>query len=122
MFKNYLSNPDTYKNLEEHIVNKFTRLANTKKIETSSFSLPFYTTKFSDGTSFMDANPIFSVKNMKTGDIFKAILDEEIDKPFIATKNTELGQELSITLPLKSINSLDAEISKWLNTFKAQRH
>ena len=48
----------------------------------------------------MDANPIFSVKNMKTGDIFKAILDEEIDKPFIATKNTELGQELSITLPL----------------------
>lgn len=69
----------------------------------------------------MDANPIFSVKNMKTGDIFKAILDEEIDKPFIATKNTKLGQELSITLPLKSINSLDAEISKWLNTFKAQR-
>ena len=58
---------------------------------------------------------------MKTGDIFKVILDEEIDKPFIATKNTEFGQEFSITLPLKSINSLDAEISKWLNTFKAQR-
>lgn len=121
MFKNYLSNPDTYKNLEEHIINKFTRLANTKNIETNSFSLPFYNTKFSDRTSFMDANPIFSVKNIKTGGIFKAILDEEIDKPFIATKNTELGQELSITLPLKSIDSLDAEISKWLNTYKAQR-
>lgn len=116
MFNDYLSTPSTYKNLENHIKEIFIKLATSYNIDAERFIMQFYNTTFSDGTPFMDANPIFSVKHKKTGTILKIILDENIKKTICSTKKSELGPETSIISNQKNLTSIKNEISKWLKT------
>ena len=119
MFNDYLSTPSTYKKLENHIKETFIELVILHNIDIKCFITPFYNTTFSNGTPFMDANPIFSAKHQKTGNILKVILDENLKKPTITTKKSELGYETSIVSAQKNLTSIKNEISKWLKTLTA---
>jgi len=116
MFNDYLSTPSTYKKLEKHIKETFMELAFSYNIDMESFITPFYNTTFSNGTPFMDANPIFSVKHKKTGNILKIVLNEDLSKTILTTKKSGLGYETSIISAQKNLISIKNEISKWLNT------
>ncbi|WP_339533358.1 hypothetical protein [Pseudomonas mucidolens] len=116
MFNDYLSTPSTYKKLESHIKNIFIELVISHNINIESFITPFYKATFSNGSPFMDANPIFSVKHQKTGSILKIVLDENISKTTSTTKKSELGHETSIISAQKNLTSIKNEISKWLKT------
>lgn len=116
MFNDYLSTPSTYKKLENHIKEIFIELATSYNMDIESFIIQFYNTAFSDGTPFMDANPIFSAKHKKTGTILKIVLDENIKKTIFSTKQSELGPETSIISTQKNLTSIKNEISKWLKT------
>ncbi|WP_124423239.1 hypothetical protein [Pseudomonas orientalis] len=116
MFNDYLSTPSTYKKLENHIKELFIELVISHNIDLESFITPFYKTTFSNGTPFMDANPIFSVNHQKTGSILKIVLDENLRKTTSTTKESEIGHETSIISAQKNLTSIKIEISKWLKT------
>ncbi|WP_129716413.1 hypothetical protein [Pedobacter sp. SYP-B3415] len=43
------------------------------KHKAADWQMPFYNTRFADGEEFGDGNPIYSVKNLKTGKFVKIV-------------------------------------------------
>lgn len=74
MYEHYRLDQNEYLQLEEYIYSQFFSLRNEMDWEA-----PYYTTHFSNGVPFFDANPIFSALNIKANYIIKIILDEDIE-------------------------------------------
>lgn len=73
MFDNYLVNVNEYLELESSLRNFFLSIVNNG----NTVDCPYYNTTFSNGTPFMDGDPIFSARKKNNGDVIKVVLDED---------------------------------------------
>ena len=61
-YEKWYENTDEYSRLEQYIENIFVKLLNINSINREKWIFPYFKTTYSDGTSFMDGNPIFSAR------------------------------------------------------------
>ena len=61
-YEKWYENTDEYSKLEQYIENIFVKLLNINSINREKWIFPYFKTTYSDGTSFMDGNPIFSAR------------------------------------------------------------
>ncbi len=78
MFDTYLSDPQVYDRLEQHIHDHFMTGINAASLRIEDFRSPHYNTFFVDGTKDRDANPIFSAKHLPSGNIVRIVI---LDSP-----------------------------------------
>ncbi|WP_460926201.1 hypothetical protein [Pseudomonas sp. MC6] len=117
MFDDYLSNKDSYFQLEQDFYKFFYLEVQKNEVASEIFKAPFYNTFFSNGTPFMDGNPIFSVRNEVNGQILRIVLDEEVDE-LSSYQDKEAGCELVIFGNLSLMDEIKKMISAWI---KAQQ-
>ena len=67
---------DEYRFLENYIKNIFLEVLLERSMKKEDWEIPFFNTYYEDGTPFMDGNPIFSAKNLETGNIIKVVADK----------------------------------------------
>lgn len=109
----YLSGMDRYLRLEQDFYNFFHLEVQKSQIVTELFKAPYYNTFFSNGTPFMDGNPIFSVRNEVSGQILRIVLDEEVDE-LSSYQDKEAGCELVIFGNLSLMDEIKKMISAWI--------
>jgi len=73
MYDNFLTDEKEYFSLEEYWKDHFTDLLKAAGEKPEDWQYPYYNTAFSNGTKFMDGNPIFSAQSLKTGEIMKIV-------------------------------------------------
>ncbi|MBV4539431.1 hypothetical protein [Pseudomonas urmiensis] len=113
MFKDYLSNPETYDRLEEHLINTFKNSLAKEAIQSEKFLTPHYIDICVDGTRLRDANPIFSVRNTDTGNILRIVISEGV-KGYSAIHNDIEGfDELCLVIQLRNLGRAIKETIKW---------
>jgi hypothetical protein len=113
----YLSDKDCYLRLERIFYDFFRVEVQKSQSITAVFKAPYYNTFFSNGTPFMDGNPIFSVRNEVSGQILRIVLDEEVDE-LSSYQDKEAGCELVIFGNLSLMDEIKKMISAWI---KAQQ-
>lgn len=118
MFEDYLGNEVIYRNLEEYFIRLFED--EIKKIDAAKdlFKYPYYNNYYVDGTHLMDADPIFSVKSLVTGNILRISIYEEIAE-YTVMHNTrggddELG-EFFLAITIDDIERTREDVSGWVN-------
>jgi len=78
-YEKWYENIDEYSKLEQYIENIFVKLLNINSINREKWIFPYFKTTYSDGTSFMDGNPIFSARAPNEKKIIKIIVDDNYD-------------------------------------------
>jgi len=78
-YEKWYENTDEYSKLEQYIENIFVKLLNINSINREKWIFPYFKTTYSDGTSFMDGNPIFSARAPNEKKIIKIIVDDNYD-------------------------------------------
>ncbi|BBP69567.1 hypothetical protein PHLH6_15710 [Pseudomonas sp. Seg1] len=112
MFNDYLHNLDCYFRLERSFYEFFRLEAQTNKIDIKGFKAPYYNTTFSNGTPFMDGNPIFSARNEANGQILRVILEQDTDE-LVSYRDKELGCELVVIGNVNSLEEIKRKIAEW---------
>lgn len=114
MFENYLQDALVYKKLEEHLVVFFNSKIAELRINGNFYELGFYNTKFSNGESFMDGNPIFSVKNKQNENVLKVIIDSVLELIEYDSK-TDAGTVHVVIADIRMLDGIKIKIFEWLD-------
>jgi hypothetical protein len=117
VFDNYLSDRETYLNLENFFIDFFISKLEILDKNRNVFTIPFYKTTFQNGEPFMDGNPIFSVKNEINGEILRVIIDENNYKLELLNKKSEFGKELVVIGNITMLDDIKEKIDKWLGEY-----
>lgn len=113
MFNDFLTNPKAYKDLEKHFYDHFHK--NIPDGLRSNFDHPYYSTKFADGSIFMDGNPIFSAINRKNGSVLRIVIDQDMDDLTCFNKQIESGIEFVVVGPINLLNDLLLKTDEWIS-------
>lgn len=113
-YANWYKNIDEYNKLEQYIENIFIKLLEINSINREEWIFPYFKTTYSDGTSFMDGNPIFSAKASNEKKIIKVIIDDNCHD--ICDFNSSFDENLlyTVIVPIKLINNIDVLITNFL--------
>ena len=114
-YEKWYENIDEYSKLEQYIENTFVKLLNINLINREKMDFfPYFKTSYSDGTSFMDGNPIFSARApMKKKRIIKNHCDDDAIYDFLIV---HLMKNLlyTVIVPIKLIDNIDVLITSFL--------
>jgi HD-GYP domain-containing protein (c-di-GMP phosphodiesterase class II) len=115
MFKDYLSNPDTYQKLESFFTSALNEHLYSKRINPAKYRTPYYNTTCVDGTRLMEANPIFSVRNTSTQNILRVVIHEAV-KSYSTTHNKrDEAKELCLIIKISDLDRATNDINKWID-------
>ncbi|WP_029978737.1 hypothetical protein [Pseudomonas sp. PH1b] len=113
MFNEYLNDKDRYLELERSFYDHFRLKVQENPVGTEVFKAPYYNTFFSNGSPFMDGNPIFSVKNQLNGQILRVVLDEDAHE-LCSYRDKEAGCELVVIGNLALLEEIKEKVSAWI--------
>ncbi|MFK5668752.1 hypothetical protein ACI2OW_22995 [Pseudomonas shirazica] len=114
MYTDYLTNPESYKQLEEYFFEIFNNELQKRRSIAKDFTVPHYSAHFADGTPFMDANPIFSAKNTRTGNILRVVITEDVSEYAINHNSIDDFEELCLIMKISDISLTQQDISSWI--------
>ena len=115
MFGDYLSDEQSYLQLERYLYDRFFLECNENGIGVKEFKAPFYNTAFSDGTPFREGNPIFSARNEITGKILRIVLDEDAG-PLVSYRDKDMGCELVIIAKVGLLEHIAEKLAEWVKS------
>ncbi len=113
MIKDYLSNPETYDRLEEHLITTFKNSLAHEAMQSEKFITPHYIDVCVDGTRLRDANPIFSVRNTDTGNILRIVISQTAKGYSVIHNDIEGFDELCLITQLRNLSRAIKETLKW---------
>lgn len=113
MYDDYLVCKETYAALENRFLNEFGSLV-SKNDRPEIFLAPFYMTKFKNGQSFFDANPIFSARDTEKNRVIRIIINENDKKVSIHHKPTEYGDETIIFGGIMNLDHILQVMKEWV--------
>jgi hypothetical protein len=112
MYDNYLTCKKTYLALEDLFLNEFRSFV-SKNAKPENFQAPFYTTKFKNGQSFADANPIFSARDTEKNRVMRIVINEEDEEISIHYKSTDFGDETIIFGRIINLDQMLQTMKEW---------
>ena len=113
-YENWYENIDEYSKLEQYIENIFVKLLNINSINREKWVFPYFKTTYSDGTSFMDGNPIFSARAPNKKKIIKIIVDDNYDTIYDFNSSFDENLLYTVIVPIKLIDNIDVLITSFL--------
>lgn len=118
MFKDFLNNPETYKHLEQDLERTFVSLLEKEHLDKKNLKIPYYKTHFANGKAIMDGNPIFSAKNLVTGDTLRVVMDENADETAFLDRNADNSQGFCIFGSTDNLRRIHEKMSEWIKKQK----
>lgn len=113
-YEKWYENTDEYSKLEQYIENIFVKLLNINSINREKWVFPYFKTTYSDGTSFMDGNPIFSARAPNEKKIIKIIVDDNYDAIYDFNSSFDENLLYTVIVPIKLIDNIDVLITSFL--------
>ncbi len=114
MYTDYLKNPESHKQLEEYFFEIFNNELQKRRSIAKDFTATHYSAHFADGTPFMDANPISSAKNTRTGNILRVVITEDVSEDAINQNSIDDFEELCLVMKISDISLAQQDISSWI--------
>ncbi|GAB0170620.1 hypothetical protein LSPCS325_40570 [Lysinibacillus sp. CTST325] len=121
-FNTYLEDEYVYAELEQFWIDFFLSTLDKNSKNKNEWISPFYNTKFSNGKSMMNANPIFSVKSLKNEKIIRILQTDMGDQQelshWINSTMDNHNDELVINCVLNEKNLIEIEslILNWIKS------
>lgn len=114
-FDAYLNDEQVYISLKNFWIDLFFDILDEKGLEKSDWIAPFYSTRYANGESFMDGNPIFSALSIDNRII--RLIHENLDE--VESHWEEMNEEkdelvIVCGLPSKSADAVANLIRNWL--------
>ncbi|WP_298739892.1 hypothetical protein [uncultured Chitinophaga sp.] len=100
MYDNFLTDEKEYAALEQYWKDHFTALLKAAGEKPEDWQYPYYNTTFSNGTKFMDGNPIFSAQHLKTKETMKIVQEAFEGEELLEHWEDEEDQRLTIVCAL----------------------
>ena len=113
-YLNWSKNTDEYKQLECYIESMFIKLLTLNSVSKDTWIFPYFKVKYSNGTPFMDGNPIFSAKDLHGKKIIKIIIDDEYETIVDFEGSFDGDLLYTIISPVKLINNIDTLIKNFV--------
>ncbi|WP_201207014.1 hypothetical protein [Pseudomonas sp. S37] len=115
MHADFLESQEKYKLLENYFFKIFIEETKSQGLSLAEFKTPHYSAHFANGTPFMDGNPIFSAKNIATGNILRIVITDDVSK-YAKNHNTiDNFEELCIVMRISELNLVQQDISSWID-------
>lgn len=118
MFEGFLSNPEIYKYLEQDFERIFAALLEKEQMNKEDFKIPYYNTCFANGKPFMDGNPMFSAKNLVTGNTLRVVMDSNGVETTLLGRNTDDSQDFCIFCSIDNLHRTHEKMSEWIKKQK----
>ncbi|WP_068984820.1 hypothetical protein [Lysinibacillus xylanilyticus] len=121
-FNTYLEDEYVYAELEQFWLDFFLSILDKNSKNKNEWISPFYNTKFSNGKSMMNANPIFSAKSLKNEKIIRILQTDMGDQQelshWINSTMDNHNDELVINCVLNEKNLIEIEslILNWIKS------
>ncbi|MGE7951563.1 hypothetical protein [Lysinibacillus xylanilyticus] len=121
-FNTYLEDEYVYAELEQFWIDFFLSILDKNSKNKNEWISPFYNTKFSNGKSMMNANPIFSAKLLKNEKIIRILQTDMGDQQelshWINSTMDNHNDELVINCVLSEKNLIEIEslILNWIKS------
>lgn len=112
MYDDYLTCQETYIALENLFLDEFRSFA-SKNIQSKNFLTPFYATTFNNGQRFADANPIFSVRDLKGNRVMRIVISEDEKELSIFFKPTDFGDETVVFGGIINLEQMLQAMREW---------
>ncbi|WP_154660634.1 hypothetical protein [Pseudomonas cremoricolorata] len=114
MFEDYLSSIETYDKLEALIASFFNDHLKKTNTRPDQFITPHYSNTCSDGTQFRDANPIFSVIHISTGNVFRAVICDHVGGYSKTREPIETGVETCVVAKIHELEKIKKDLLDWI--------
>ncbi|HEY0608390.1 MAG TPA: hypothetical protein VGD35_02015 [Chitinophaga sp.] len=116
MYDNFLTDEKEYLSLEDYWKDHFTDLLKAAGEKPEDWHYPYYNTTYSNGTKFMDGNPIFSAQSLKTEEVMKIVQEPFEGTELLEHWEDEEDQQFTIvcTLTENSQATISNLLKEWI--------
>ncbi|WP_156109548.1 hypothetical protein [Pseudomonas cremoricolorata] len=83
------------------------------RIKPDEFVSPYYNAKYANGAKIREANPIFSVRNKRTGNAFRIVIYNQVRGYAKHYKEIEGGNEVCLVIKIKHLKRARKDLMRW---------
>ncbi|WP_154660687.1 hypothetical protein [Pseudomonas cremoricolorata] len=113
MFEDFLCNEETYDSLESFFSSYFEGYVKKMCIKPDEFVSPYYNTRYANGAKIREANPIFSARNKRTGNVCRIVIYNPVRGYAKHYKEIEGGNEVCFVIKIKHLKRARKDLMRW---------